>query len=213
MLLIIIIIIVYELCIVNHGTFIVKTAICYMEASGLDQHQDYLSTTFCQTLDTTTNSFLRYVGNTGLKGRWIYRLENNTVDTINAKQFCLDWYNLEPAPNTWDRYLGTCPCSFTQGGEDGAYSSGRRSRRSSTTMSSSRALDQALIEEINILEGKIIFLAQNFLCWKNFCKLERVLVVYMYITSLEFMYLNRSNERYTVCAFGLKFMQRCINQI
>ncbi|XP_070549873.1 hyalin-like [Ptychodera flava] len=32
------------------------------------------------------------VGNTGLQGRWIVRLENNTASTVNYKQECLSWY-------------------------------------------------------------------------------------------------------------------------
>ena len=32
------------------------------------------------------------VGNTGLMGRWIFRLESNTLATINVKNMCLQWY-------------------------------------------------------------------------------------------------------------------------
>ncbi|XP_071482117.1 uncharacterized protein [Diadema antillarum] len=96
----------------------------------------------------------QYVGNTGLKGRWIYRLESNTDTTINPKQYCLDWYRGEPDPSTWDRYLGTCPCSFGQGGEDGSFSSGRRDSRRVTASSSARPLDAELLDQINSLDGQ-----------------------------------------------------------
>lgn len=33
------------------------------------------------------------VGNTGLKGQWVMRLEMNTLSTLNHKSQCLDWYN------------------------------------------------------------------------------------------------------------------------
>ncbi|XP_022101039.1 uncharacterized protein LOC110984815 isoform X2 [Acanthaster planci] len=96
------------------------------------------------------------LGNTGLKGRWIYRLENNTDDTINPKGFCLDWYNRQPQPSTWDRFLGTCPCSFDQGRNDRSY--GRRaSSRGRVSSAASRApgrFSQELLDQIEALEGQ-----------------------------------------------------------
>ncbi|XP_077993853.1 uncharacterized protein LOC144447650 [Glandiceps talaboti] len=68
----------------------------------------------------------QYNGNTGLKGRWIFRVENNGANTINPKQECLNWYNEEPDPSEWMTSLGTCPCAFQQGQNDAAFGRGSR---------------------------------------------------------------------------------------
>jgi len=96
------------------------------------------------------------LGNTGLRGRWIYRLESNTANTINPKGFCLDWYNTEPDPNTWGIFLGTCPCSFDQGRNDRGF--GRRAasggRISSAAGGAPFQLSEELLAEIEAREGQ-----------------------------------------------------------
>ncbi|XP_033095614.1 mucin-like protein [Anneissia japonica] len=57
-------------------------------------------------------------GNTNLKGRWIYRSENNTDQTVNPKMECWAWYNRQPDPITWQKNLGSCPCGFGQASGD-----------------------------------------------------------------------------------------------
>ncbi|XP_061422205.1 mucin-like protein [Lethenteron reissneri] len=51
-------------------------------------------------------------GNTGVKGIWVYRLENNTLVTVNSKKSCLNWVNHETM-----HFWGStpCPCSYWQG--------------------------------------------------------------------------------------------------
>uniref|UniRef100_A0ABM0MQX4 Mucin-4-like n=1 Tax=Saccoglossus kowalevskii TaxID=10224 RepID=A0ABM0MQX4_SACKO len=66
------------------------------------------------------------IGNTGLQGRWIIRLETNTKSTVNYKKRCLDWYNLQPPPETWNRGLSGCPCGFQQGENDNSFGRGNQ---------------------------------------------------------------------------------------
>ncbi|KAJ8038780.1 Mucin-like protein [Holothuria leucospilota] len=63
----------------------------------------------------------QFVGNTGLGGRWIYRLEANNDTTINPKQYCLDWYSRQPPHEEWSTNLGICPCTFEQGDNDNSF--------------------------------------------------------------------------------------------
>nr|XP_032817931.1 mucin-4-like isoform X1 [Petromyzon marinus] len=51
-------------------------------------------------------------GNTGVKGIWVYRLENNSLSTVNSKKSCLNWVNHETM-HFWDST--PCPCSYWQG--------------------------------------------------------------------------------------------------
>ncbi|XP_070549842.1 uncharacterized protein [Ptychodera flava] len=64
------------------------------------------------------------VGDTGLQGRWILRVENNNQWTINTKKLCLDWYERQPDPWTWNFGLGGCPCGFDQGQNDNSFGRG-----------------------------------------------------------------------------------------
>ncbi|CAH2248026.1 serine-rich adhesin for platelets-like [Pelobates cultripes] len=59
--------------------------------------------------------------NTGMNGRWAYRLDTNTQDTVNPRSQCLKWYYEEPALqfNT-----PPCPCSFRQAMFDSSYIDG-----------------------------------------------------------------------------------------
>ena len=66
-------------------------------------------------------------------------MENNTADTLNPKQACLDWYYEQPDPSEWNRVLGTCPCAFSQRGGGIAFS---------------RRLGQDLIDSIENQNGK-----------------------------------------------------------
>ncbi|XP_033124327.1 uncharacterized protein LOC117122739 [Anneissia japonica] len=94
-------------------------------------------------------------GNSGLKARWIYRVERNYPWTVNTRQLCLNWYSTEPDPSEWDHRLGTCPCAFGQGRSDGGFGNGVRGRqraRRTTTVSSS-PLDESLLTDINNLDG------------------------------------------------------------
>ncbi|XP_033124345.1 uncharacterized protein LOC117122747 [Anneissia japonica] len=94
-------------------------------------------------------------GNSGLKARWIYRVERNYPWTVNTRQLCLNWYSTEPDPSEWDHRLGTCPCAFGQGRSDGGFGNGVRGRqraRRTTTVSSS-PLDESLLTDINNLNG------------------------------------------------------------
>ncbi|PIK62029.1 putative fibrillin-1 [Apostichopus japonicus] len=91
----------------------------------------------------------QFVGNTGLGGRWIYRLEANNDTTINPKKFCLDWYDVQPAHQDWSRFLGTCPCTFSQAGNDRRLRSpGRRGGAVSPVGNSYRRLSKEVLDEI-----------------------------------------------------------------
>lgn len=95
-------------------------------------------------------------GNTGLQGRFIYRLENNTADTVNYKRMCLNWYEQEPDHTTWSRTLGVCPCGFEQGRSDNSYGRGQTPPRGSRGQpSNARRLNPQLLREINELQGKM----------------------------------------------------------
>ncbi|XP_070536953.1 fibrillin-1-like [Ptychodera flava] len=61
-------------------------------------------------------------GNTNLRGRWIFRVEDNNENTLNYKQECLNWYNKQPDPRQWNWRLGSCPCSYNQGRRDNSFS-------------------------------------------------------------------------------------------
>ncbi|XP_022101062.1 uncharacterized protein LOC110984828 [Acanthaster planci] len=87
------------------------------------------------------------IGNTGLKGRWVYRLDSNNRRVTNPKRFCRWWYNRQPDPRIWNRYLGTCPCAFSQGGRDSKY--GRRRSRRVDGSRSSMPLSDAVLNAVN----------------------------------------------------------------
>ncbi|XP_078585797.1 uncharacterized protein LOC144867617 [Branchiostoma floridae x Branchiostoma japonicum] len=53
-------------------------------------------------------------GNTGLKGRWAFKLESDATRKTNFKKLCLDWYNAEPDPSEWIFGEGQCPCTLLQ---------------------------------------------------------------------------------------------------
>ncbi|XP_035660212.1 uncharacterized protein LOC118404934 [Branchiostoma floridae] len=53
-------------------------------------------------------------GNTGLKGRWAFRLESDTTRKTNYKKLCHDWYNAEPEHSEWIVGEGHCPCTLLQ---------------------------------------------------------------------------------------------------
>nr|XP_032818226.1 uncharacterized protein LOC116946998 [Petromyzon marinus] len=65
--------------------------------------------------------------NTGLKGRWAYRLDTNLAVTTNPKRKCMDWYRNELALPSISRFT-TCPCSLWQGQFDMSYINGDISR-------------------------------------------------------------------------------------
>ena len=94
----------------------------------------------------------KMAGNTGLKGRWVYRLDSNSNRVTNPKRFCKWWYNRQPDPRTWNRFLGTCPCSFNQGGRDTSF---RRRRNSVGSRSSSMLISDDLQQAIS-REGRFV---------------------------------------------------------
>ncbi|XP_077993986.1 uncharacterized protein LOC144447778 [Glandiceps talaboti] len=107
----------------------------------------------------------QFQGNTGQKGRWIFRVENNEDYTVNAKQECLTWYNQQPDPVDWNEGLGFCPCGFEQGRNDAAF--GRASEpisgvSGSSSDSSNQGVDQQLMTTINLLQGQGFCLQTSF---------------------------------------------------
>ncbi|CAM9746066.1 unnamed protein product, partial [Lampetra fluviatilis] len=60
---------------------------------------------------------------TGLKGRWAYRLENNSLNITNPKRQCLEWVRNEIALSPL-AYFTSCPCSYQQGVFDSNYIDG-----------------------------------------------------------------------------------------
>ncbi|KAM9316126.1 uncharacterized protein PAF06_007094 [Gastrophryne carolinensis] len=61
-----------------------------------------------------------YVGaNSALRGLWIYQLTSTSLD--NSRMQCLNWYNNEPAPSSWNSNLLACPCLYNQGTSDSRY--------------------------------------------------------------------------------------------
>ncbi|XP_078665918.1 uncharacterized protein LOC144908255 isoform X2 [Branchiostoma floridae x Branchiostoma belcheri] len=53
-------------------------------------------------------------GNTGLKGRWAFKLESDATRKTNYKKLCRDWYKTEPDPSEWIVGKGLCPCTLLQ---------------------------------------------------------------------------------------------------
>ncbi|XP_019632656.1 PREDICTED: uncharacterized protein LOC109476214 [Branchiostoma belcheri] len=53
-------------------------------------------------------------GNTGLKGRWAFKLESEATRKTNYKKLCRDWYKTEPIPSEWIVGEGLCPCTLLQ---------------------------------------------------------------------------------------------------
>ncbi|XP_077993148.1 uncharacterized protein LOC144447116 [Glandiceps talaboti] len=103
-------------------------------------------------------------GNTKLKGRWIFRVEDNNEDTYNVKQECLNWYNRQPDPFTWNWGLGICPCAFSQGKSDNSF--GRGSSADEDIVNNlppmARSQNRDLLEQINNLEGTAFCLQTAF---------------------------------------------------
>ncbi|XP_077993150.1 uncharacterized protein LOC144447118 [Glandiceps talaboti] len=103
-------------------------------------------------------------GNTKLKGRWIFRVEDNNEDTHNVKQECLNWYNRQPDPFTWNWGLGICPCAFSQGKSDNSF--GRGSSADEDIVNNlppmARSQNRDLLEQINNLEGTAFCLQTAF---------------------------------------------------
>lgn len=100
----------------------------------------------------------KMTGNTGLKGQWLYRLDDNGNRVYNPKRVCLSWYRSQPSPKVWNRGLGTCPCAFGQGNKDQKYGNRRRQAsvdRSRNSQQSSPVSDD-VIKEIES-NGKIFF--------------------------------------------------------
>ncbi|XP_068137345.1 mucin-4 [Hyperolius riggenbachi] len=61
-----------------------------------------------------------FVGsNSDLRGLWIYSLNSTILD--NSRMNCLNWYNAQPDPSTWNANLLSCPCLYTQGLSDLRY--------------------------------------------------------------------------------------------
>ncbi|XP_033097637.1 mucin-4-like, partial [Anneissia japonica] len=85
-------------------------------------------------------------GNTNLKGRWIYRSESNTADTVNPCVMCVEWYDRQPDPASWIGQLGSCPCGFDQGSGDLAFSQ-------SNSTATDQQLDDSLLADIQELAG------------------------------------------------------------
>nr|XP_032817930.1 mucin-4-like isoform X2 [Petromyzon marinus] len=62
------------------------------------------------------------VGNTGQMGTWLYRLETNSITSVNSKRDCLRWVNTEQKSNFW--FWNPCPCSYWQGRLDSTFING-----------------------------------------------------------------------------------------
>ncbi|XP_078665878.1 uncharacterized protein LOC144908217 [Branchiostoma floridae x Branchiostoma belcheri] len=60
----------------------------------------------------------RVNGNTGLKGRWAFKLESDATRKTNYKKLCRDWYKTEPDPSEWIVGEGLCPCTLLQALKD-----------------------------------------------------------------------------------------------
>ncbi|XP_077993149.1 uncharacterized protein LOC144447117 [Glandiceps talaboti] len=103
-------------------------------------------------------------GNTKLKGRWIFRVEDNNEDTYNVKQECLNWYNRQPDPFTWNWGLGICPCAFSQGKSDNSFGRGSSANRdlADNLPPMARSQNRDLLEQINNLEGTAFCLQTAF---------------------------------------------------
>ncbi|XP_071941000.1 uncharacterized protein [Antedon mediterranea] len=86
-------------------------------------------------------------GNTNLRGRWIYRSESNTENTVNPCLKCVEWYTRQPENDEWIGELGSCPCGFSQGSGDLAYS------QSNNNTDLDPQLDDAILANIEKLSG------------------------------------------------------------
>ncbi|XP_072172571.1 uncharacterized protein [Diadema setosum] len=61
------------------------------------------------------------VGNTGLLGRDMYRLDDNPTSYVNPRQYCLDWYNSDTVSIFSAASIQPCPCSLDQGLRDARF--------------------------------------------------------------------------------------------
>uniref|UniRef100_H2ZYL8 Mucin-4 n=1 Tax=Latimeria chalumnae TaxID=7897 RepID=H2ZYL8_LATCH len=52
-----------------------------------------------------------------IRGLWIYKVTRGTPQ-VNYKLKCLEWFNLEPEPSSWNDGLLSCPCTYQQGRRD-----------------------------------------------------------------------------------------------
>lgn len=134
----------------------------------------------------------QFVGNTGLGGRWIYRLEANNDTTINPKKFCLDWYDVQPAHQDWSRFLGTCPCTFSQAGNDRRLRSpGRRGGAVSPVGNSYRRLSKEVLDEIEERQGNVKFCKVCYChtCYIHTCYCYTYCHICLLMTSLHQMFI------------------------
>ena len=121
-------------------------------------------------------------GNTGAKGRWIYRLEQNSWSVINPKLYCQNWYNNEPDPSTWNRGLGVCPCAFTQAGKDTQQRRGRSGTLSADLQAEVNEQGNVFLpkgfnlhpNDLSVLNCLMLFCIRLF--WKHFATPKTVLV-------------------------------------
>ncbi|XP_041472517.1 uncharacterized protein LOC121421785 [Lytechinus variegatus] len=61
------------------------------------------------------------VGNTGLLGRDIYRLDSNPDWYINPRRYCQDWYSDDLSEPSWALWAEPCPCTRWQAQIDGRF--------------------------------------------------------------------------------------------
>ncbi|XP_077996694.1 uncharacterized protein LOC144450002, partial [Glandiceps talaboti] len=101
-------------------------------------------------------------GNTNKKGRWIFRIEENTKFTINYKKQCYDWYVRQPDPATWNWGLGTCPCGFAQGRQDNSFKPGSDANSDIASQYNGNGIDQELLMKVNNRQGRGFTIQTSF---------------------------------------------------
>ncbi|XP_071954227.1 uncharacterized protein [Antedon mediterranea] len=100
--------------------------------------------------------------NTGLNGQWFFRLEMNTEDTVNYRQYCMDWRNTESSNLWWLSGFGVCPCVHTQSSNDLSFGNSRRGRASRTS-----SVSPELVDAINAADGNSFCLQTQVASWSG----------------------------------------------
>ena len=70
------------------------------------------------------------IGSTGLKGQYLYQLDNNPTHYTNPRSYCLNWYYQDSGAGGFTRWWwwwwfprfdNPCPCSYWQARDDPAF--------------------------------------------------------------------------------------------
>ncbi|XP_071998608.1 uncharacterized protein [Engystomops pustulosus] len=82
-----------------------------------------------------------YIGsNSDVRGLWIYPLNSAAMD--NSRMNCLNWFNAQPDPSSWNSNLLSCPCLYQQGRNDSRFRTTKAGGSNSVSLLRSTSLNR-----------------------------------------------------------------------